>query len=436
MYRALDCDNVGPYLQGMPLPDDVDVVVIGAGAAGVAAGHALARAGLRFVVLEARSRIGGRAWTIDGFAPYGLDLGCGWLHSADRNPLVAITRALGLTVDETVPPWQRAMPENGFPAEAQRDFRTAQDAFYDRMETEAGKAGDRPAVELLEAGNRWNPLIDAISTYVNGVELDRLSVHDFDNYHDTMINYRVVEGYGTLIARSGASLPVVTNCPVQAIDHAGSRLVVSCARGQINARAVIVTVSTNLLARGAIRFVPELPDKQDAAASLPLGLADKLFLRVEKAEELPQNSREFGSLDRRDTGAYHYRPFNLPVIEGYFGGQCARDLEKEGLEGFVAFARDELVNMLGSQWRDRLTPIAVSSWEQDPYALGSYSHALPGHWDKRAVLARPMDNRLFFAGEATSPHFFSTAHGAHESGERAVAEVLQAFNISARGPSR
>ncbi|MDT2023609.1 NAD(P)/FAD-dependent oxidoreductase [Methylocella sp. CPCC 101449] len=424
----------------MSLPGDVDVIVVGAGAAGVAAGRALARAGVRFVVLEARSRIGGRAWTrastSDGFSPYGLDLGCGWLHSADQNPWVGIAGSLGLTVDKTTPPWQREMPESGFPVEAQRGFRNAQNSFYERMEVEAGKAGDRPAVELLEPGNPWNPLIDAISTYVNGVELDRLSVRDYDNYHDTMINYRVVEGYGTLIARSGAALPIITDCPVQTIDHSGTRIEVTSAKGRISARAVIVTVPTNLLARDVIRFMPDLPQKREVAAVLPLGLDDKLFLRVEKAEQLPQNSRQFGALDRRATGAYHFRPFNLPVIEGYFGGQCARDLEKEGLDGFAAFAREELVRMLGSQWRDRFTAIAVSTWGLEPYSLGSYSHALPGHWDKRAVLAQPVDDRLFFAGEATSLHSFSTAHGAHESGERAAAEAMQALSISAADRNR
>lgn len=424
----------------MSLPGDVDVIVVGAGAAGVAAGRALARAGVRFVVLEARARIGGRAWTrastSDGFSPYGLDLGCGWLHSADQNPWVGIAGSLGLTVDKTTPPWQREMPESGFPVEAQRGFRNAQNSFYERMEVEAGKAGDRPAVELLEPGNPWNPLIDAISTYVNGVELDRLSVRDYDNYHDTMINYRVVEGYGTLIARSGAALPIITDCPVQTIDHSGTRIEVTSAKGRISARAVIVTVPTNLLARDVIRFMPDLPQKREVAAVLPLGLDDKLFLRVEKAEQLPQNSRQFGALDRRATGAYHFRPFNLPVIEGYFGGQCARDLEKEGLDGFAAFAREELVRMLGSQWRDRFTAIAVSTWGLEPYSLGSYSHALPGHWDKRAVLAQPVDDRLFFAGEATSLHSFSTAHGAHESGERAAAEAMQALSISAADRNR
>jgi monoamine oxidase len=410
--------------------DDVDVVVIGAGAAGVAAGQALAKAGVSFLVIEARSHAGGRAWTRPteaGGASYPVDMGCGWLHSADRNPLVPIARELGFTVDETIPPWQRETRTEGFPASQQRSFRRAQEQFYERMEKAAAEPQDRPAADLLEPGSQWNPLMNAISTYVNGVELDRLSVKDFDNYHDTEINYRVVEGYGTLIARYGSALPIVYDCPVQTVDHSGARIRIACAKGSVSARAVIVTVPTNLIAQEKIVFTPALPDKLDAAANLPLGQDDKLFLFVDRAEDLPDNSRLFGSMERVATGNYHLRPFGRPLIEGYYGGAGARDLEKQGLEGFAAFAREELVSMLGSVWRDRLKPLVVSGWAQDPFATGAYSHALPGHWDKRAVLAAPVNDRLFFAGEATSLHLFSTAHGAYESGERAAQEALAAL---------
>ena len=159
-----------------------------------------------------------------------------------------------------------------------------------------------------------------------------------------------------------------------------------------------------------------------------MAIANKIFFGVERAEELPDHGRIFGKTDRRDTGAYHLRPFGRPLIEGFFGGDCARGLEQEGPAGFAAFAVEEICGMLGSQWRGRLKPLAASAWAHDPFALGAYSHALPGHWDKRAVLAAPVNDRLFFAGEATSPHYFSTAHGAHESGLRAAGEVVAAFH--------
>jgi monoamine oxidase len=433
---------------------DFDVVVIGAGSAGIAAGHALAKAGISFLLVEARSRSGGRAWTkpVDANGPvdkgyaadlgypvdvgYPVDLGCGWLHSADHNPLTRIARELGFTVDETIPPWQRIMSGDAFPAAQQREFRKAQEELYDRMEKAAAEPQDRPAAELLEPGSKWNPLLHATSTYINGVELDRLSVKDYDNYDDTEINFRVVEGYGALIARHGTALPVVYDCPVLTIDHSGADIRITCGKGTFSARAVIVTVPTNLIAREKIVFTPALPAKVEAAACLPLGYDDKLFLSVDRAEDLPGNARLFGAIDRTATGSYHLRPFGRPLIEGYYGGQCALELEKGGIEAFAAFARDELVSMLGSLWRDRLKPVAVSSWAQDPFATGAYSHALPGHWDKRAVLAAPVNERLFFAGEATSPHSFSTAHGAYESGLRAAQEALAALKVAARGPTR
>jgi monoamine oxidase len=116
-----------------------------------------------------------------------------------------------------------------------------------------------------------------------------------------------------------------------------------------------------------------------------------------------------------------------PCIEGFFGGRLAQALEEEGPGAATAFAQDELAGLLGSAWRGRLTPLAETAWRDDPWARGSYSHALPGRSGDRAVLARPVDGRLFFAGEATSPDDFSTAHGAWITGLRAAEEALAAL---------
>ena len=405
---------------------ECDVAVIGAGAAGIGATRALRHAGADVLLLEAGHRAGGRACT-ETHGGFPLDLGCGWLHSADDNPLVEIAGDLDLTVDKTIPPWQRSMPEDHFAAAEQRAFRSAQGAFYERLEAAARDDADRPAADLLDRSSPWAPLIDAVSTYVNGCDLAKLSAKDFDSYRDSEVNYRVVEGYGALFERMAEDLPVVYGCAVEKIDHAGSRIRIETAKGVIAARTVILCVSTNILSREIIRITPSLPDKLHAAAMLPLGIADKIFLSVDRADLLPDNSRLFGRTDSRDTGAYHLRPFGRPMIEGYFGGDCARSLEQGGLAGFAAFAIDEICDMLGNDWRGRLKPLVASSWANEPLALGSYSHALPGHWDKRAVLATPVNGRIFFAGEATHPHYFSTAHGAYDSGLRAAKEALEAL---------
>ena len=208
------------------------------------------------------------------------------------------------------------------------------------------------------------------------------------------------------------------------IDHSAKRLRIETSLGALTADKVIVTVPTNLIAEGAIRFNPALPDKVDAAAHLPLGLADKVVLALDEPEALPAEGNLRGATMRTAMGTYHLRPFGQPCIEGFFGGRYAQALEDEGDGAIAAASIDEIAGFLGNDFRRKLKPLRESRWAHDPFARGSYSHALPGHAGKRAVLAAPVDGRLFFAGEATSPNFFTTAHGARDSGERAAREVL------------
>jgi monoamine oxidase len=270
-------------------------------------------------------------------------------------------------------------------------------------------------------------MIDAVSTYVNGCELDQVSILDMDAYEDSEINWRVRCGYGALMTAYGATLPLALDCAVTLIDHAGKRLRIETSQGTITADKVIVTVSTNLIAQEAIRFQPALPDKVDAASAVPLGVNNKVMLRLEEPGDLPKDGNLRGATMRTETGGYHVRPFGQPCIEGFFGGRFAQAIEDAGNGALAAQAIDEIVEMLGGDYRRRLAPLAESRWAHDPFARGAYSHALPGHADKRAVLAAPVDDRLFFAGEATSANFFSTAHGARDSGARAAEEVLKAL---------
>jgi monoamine oxidase len=415
----------------MTLPSDINVAIIGAGAAGLGAANALKHSGLSFVVLEARDRVGGRAHTIQAAPDIIFDLGCGWLHSADENSFVEIAGRLGFDINKDLPPWRERAYGKAFPQTERDAFIRAIDEFYDRAEQaakEAEASGRDSAANLcLEPGNRWNPMIDAISTYVNGCELDQVSILDMDAYEDTNINWRARRGYGALIAAYGAACPLALNCVVSLIDHSGRRLRIETSQGTLTADKVIVTVPTNLIADQAIRFHPALPAKVDAARGLPLGLADKVMLALDDADALPKDGNLRGATMRTAMGTYHLRPFGQPCIEGYFGGSFARSLEDAGPGALAAESINEIVSYLGNDYRRKLKPLSESRWAHDPFARGSYSHALPGHAGDRAMLAAPVDGRLFFAGEATSPGFFSTAHGARDSGERAAGEVLEAL---------
>lgn len=405
---------------------DIEVAIVGGGAAGIAAGRRLHDAGIVCLIVEARPRLGGRAWTCNDAGGLPLDLGCGWLHSADRNPWVAIAEAQGRSIDKTSPPWSRPSLPGVFAPGEQSEFNAAMAAFFERLSAAVAKGKDMPASDLLEPGNRWNALVTAVGTYISGTELQNMSALDLDLYDDTEINWRVKEGYGTAIAAHGKNVPVAFECPVTSIDHSGKRVKIVTAKGDIAADRVIVTLPTNVLAERADFFAPTLPEKTRAASRLPLGLADKLFLHLDRAEEFEPGGRLFGRTDRSGTGTYHMRPFGRPMIECFYAGQCAHELEAGGEKAFFNSAVEELTNHLGSDFARRVKPSLVHSWGQDPYARGSYSYVVPGAAGERAVLAAPVDERLFFAGEACSAHDFSTAHGAYLTGVAAAEQVIAA----------
>lgn len=398
-----------------------DVVIVGAGAAGIAAARELARGGLGIRVVEANDRVGGRAWTIH-HAGMPIDLGCGWLHSAGRNPWTALAPALGFAIDRAPPPWGKQFLELGFSAAEQRAARSAYATLEARLR-DAVSRSDR-AADLLEEGGPWNPYLEALSTYINGAELETLSIRDYLAYveADTGVNWRVVEGYGALVEAASAELPITLGAAVTAIEANGRLLSIVTTSGTLEADSVIITIPTNLLAAGMIKLPPRLDDRLEAAGRLPLGLADKVVFHVGDMAGLEPDTQVIGNPHRAKTGSYHLRPFGRPLIEGFLGGATARELEAD--EDMVAFAIDELGQLFGAEMKRRLKPVAQTRWAKQPFSRGSYSHALPGYAHARTTLATPWDDRIYFAGEACSKDDFSTAHGAYASGVAAANAIL------------
>jgi monoamine oxidase len=407
------------------LPAEVDVAVIGAGAAGIGAGRRLREAGaVSVLVLEARDRVGGRVHTI---APAGfpLDRGAEWLHSADRNPLAPIAQRLGFSVHRRPPEWTTRLSRSGETIEAEADWLATREAQSRARRKAAAEPVDRPLVSLLAPEGRWNKLLDATSTWGNGAELDRVSVKDYVRYEDSGTNWRLAEGYGRLFETLAEGLPAALEAPVSRIDHGGLAIRLETTRGTVTARRVIVAVPTSIIADEIIRFDPPLPDKLAAANGLPLGVDNKLFISLEGL--LPGGEHDaylVGSTTSRETMSYQMRPLDRPAIYCFFGGRFAAGLEREGEAAMFSFAAGELARLFGNDVRKQLAPLAATAWLRDPWSRGSYSFALPGHADDRAVLAAPVDDRLFFAGEACSPNFFSTAHGAWLSGLAAADAAL------------
>ena len=409
---------------GPEAPRVVDVVVIGAGAAGIGAARRLANSRLSVLVLEARDRPGGRAHTLTGRSGAAIDLGCGWLHSADRNPWAAIAEATGFIVDKGEAPWMRPRIDVNFPISDQRAYHKAFAVFEAKLRAAASEP-DRPAAELFDEDTaRWRPMLDAFSGYYNGAPFADISVHDYAAYQPTDENWRVVQGYGALIRSQAEAMPILYESPVLSIDHGGAMMRLTTPSTTIEARVVILAVPAAVLAHEDIRFEPPLPDKTAAAQALPLGHVDKVFLKLARPEAFEPDTLAVGRTDTTDAGAYTFRPLGHALVEGFFGGALAEGLEREPAGAFTAFAIDELTALFGSAFRRELAPLAESDWGIDPFTHGAYSHARPGMAHMREALCRPVRERLFFAGEACSPHAFSTAHGAYETGVAAAEAVL------------
>ena len=410
------------------LPSQVDVAIIGAGAAGIGAARRLGKVrSVSVLVIEARNRVGGRVQTI---APAGfpLDRGAEWLHSADRNPLSPVARQLGFAIHRRPPEWTTRLRRSGETIQAEADWIATREAQAWARRKAAAELVDQPLSSLLPPGGRWNELLDATSTWGNGAELERVSVKDYVRYEDSGVNWRLREGYGRLFEALAEDLPVALETAVFCIDHSGRGIRLETSRGTVTAARVIVTVPTSILATEVLRFDPPLPDKLAAAAGLPLGVDDKLFISLTNSfPGIEADTFLVGSTTSRETMSYQVRPLDRPAIYCFFGGRWAAALEREGEAAMFSFAAGELARLFGNDIRRQIAPLASTAWLRDPWTRGSYSYALPGHADDRATLAAPVDNRLFFAGEACSPNFFSTAHGAYMNGVTAAEAALASF---------
>ncbi|MBS7545182.1 flavin monoamine oxidase family protein [Ancylobacter oerskovii] len=422
------------------MSDDYDVLVVGAGAAGLAAGARLHRAGARVRVLEAAARTGGRAFTDTATFGVAWDRGCHWLHSASVNPLRTAADELGLGyLARGTRQARDTHLGNRWADEAERHaIWEAIDGTFAAVKA-AGEAGrDIAAADCLDAADPWLRLSRHWLTLMSAAEPERISTLDYAAYSDTSENYPVVHGYGALVqavaARAAPGLDILTSCPVEAVDWSGAGVTVTTPRGTLAAGHVILAVPTGVLARGAIRFRPGLPvELEEAFAALPLGAAEKVaFLFDRDVFGLPPTTY-VDTLDLRDPARkpinFTLNPFGAPMAIGQLGGANAAALVAAGPQAMVDFALAALVDAFGAGIRARVKGAATTGWVADPLIGGAYSCALPGLAPLRARLspehvAPLMGGRVLFAGEAVSAHAYSTAHGAHLTGLAAADAVL------------
>ncbi|HEX7116010.1 MAG TPA: NAD(P)/FAD-dependent oxidoreductase [Steroidobacter sp.] len=401
------------------------IVIVGAGAAGIAAARWLVDHGHRPIVLEARSRAGGRAWTDTSTFGFPIDRGWAWLHSANVNPWTSYARQAGFTLIERSPVWQQRIGAQEATPERLQAWRAAYER-NDRLIEQAALAGrDVPVSELVPA-DEYRPTFDAVITWLMGTESDRVSSVDYSRYADTGVNWAVREGLGSVVAHAARGLDIRLGTRVRLIDWSRRRVRVETDRGTLEASAVIITVPTSVLARGdCLRFEPELPAAMvEAFSGIPLGMANKVFFELEPGALPFEGSVHFIGTDRSArTASYQARPSGQEVLLAYFGGSLALELEERG--ELEAFARDQLAEIFGASFRSKIRRATTTAWASEEYSRGAYSAALPGKAHLREHLTVPVAERLFFAGEACSLDSFGTIHGAWASATQAAGAVLK-----------
>ncbi len=407
-----------------------DVIVIGAGAAGIAAARSLLDAGLTVRVIEAAGRIGGRIHTDTATFGVPYDVGAHWLHRAERNPFVAYGRDNGFQV---------------YPAPNKEILfvgdREANDAEYEAMEAElsetygaileAGARGrDVSPASVIAPGGTWGRLVHLlVGPFEMGKDFDRFSCRDWYNSEDGT-DWFCKEGYGALWAHSAQGVAVELSTKASLVKWGGPGVAIETNRGTMRAKTCIVTVSTGVLAKEALSFDPPLSArKQESFHGISMGLYNHIALQFsENFFEIGEDGYVYYKIDEEVDGS----PKGMGLLTnisgttlsfGDVGGAFAAALEAEGKAAAIDFALSDLRKIYGGSVDKAFVKASVTSWGKNPLTYGSYASAEPGAYPMRAVLREPVGDRIWFAGEACSSLEWATVAGAHKSGIATAKDV-------------
>ncbi len=434
---------VAPGLARAAAGTDFDVIVVGAGAAGIAAARKLVAAKKRVAVLEAGERVGGRCFTdLRGFGRV-CDQGAQWLHESERFQIAKLAAEAGLAIDRKGPAPELRVPIDRFDKRHGR-FRAGREneleALYGnlvRCTRAIGEAADLDitCAEALPVDLRdWRLTMEfLLGPFMCGAELSAMAAKDYALFERPDNSVRVREGAGTLMRRLALGLPIQYFSPVARILWGGGAVEADLGRTRLSAQALILTASTGVLAAGKVAFAPALPARYaEAIGKLRPGSVERVALEFDKAA-LPADKLLIEKAEDRRTAAAHLNVMGEGLAFVQLGGKLCAGLSAKGDEALKGFAREWLADQLGADALKGVKRTQATAWHKEPWTLGAFSAATPGSGAARKMLAKPLGERVWFAGEAVHDSAWGTVAGAWESGERAAEQALQAtLHVGAR----
>jgi monoamine oxidase len=413
---------------GAPLPRDADIVVIGAGAAGIAAARRIMAANRKVLVVEASNQIGGRCLTDLSTFDVPFERGARWMYKPETNPMLKLARSVGLDVPPAPLGRKIRIGRRFARAGETEEFLAALVRANRAIDEVARGRTDVPCAAALpkDLGDWLGTADFVLGASATGRDLKDLSAIDKVHAQNRSAAFGCRQGVGTLLAKFGEQIPISLATPVSRLVWSNRDVSVETPSGRITARAAIITVSSNILAAGSIKFAPDLPKRHlDAAAKLTLGSYDHIAL------QMPGNPLGLGSdeiLIEQSSSA------RTALLFGNIGGStlCSidvagafgRDLAAQGERAMVAFATEWLTKLFGSDMAAAVKKSSATNWNGAPYVQGAMSAAVVGGQPSRKALTEPI-GCMFLAGEATHETLWGTVDGAWESGERAADAALR-----------
>lgn len=422
-----------------PIDTDQRVTVIGAGMAGLAAAWYFNQRGVEVRVLEARDHIGGRTYT-DRSTGFPFDEGASWIHGPRRNPIFDVAEEAGATTYRTDDDSVKVYNLDGSQYD-DKDISDAEKDFEDALEEVEENGSDNQSFQTVfeqrfpnRVGDRfWTYMLSAFLEFDSGADIGRLSSLDFaDDETYKGADLLITNGYDTLASHLAEGLDIRLEQIVGSIDHSNDTISIVTNTDTFETDILIVTVPLGVLKNASITFVPSLPDgMQGAIDRVQMGAVNKYLLLWDSA--FWDTDLQYIGVTPEERGKFNYflntRTFSdTNGLMTFTFGDYSVDAENL-TDAEITTAIMEHLRAIYPGAPDPST-LLRTRWNSDPFAFGAYSFATNGsRTSDFDLLAQPIGNKVFFAGEHTNREYRGTVHGAYESGlreARRIAELLEA----------